>query len=45
MAMSSDGNIFKSYKMGQKKRLKWWKFNWKPVHWDFVFQNLQIFST
>lgn len=38
MAMLSDGEITVSTqsKMGQKKRLKWWKFNWKPVHTDFI---------
>lgn len=44
MATSSDGRLI-IWKMGQKKRLKWWKFNWKPVHWDFYTRSLHVFST
>ncbi|KAK9753284.1 hypothetical protein QE152_g3459 [Popillia japonica] len=27
-----DNRSVEDCNMGQKKRLKWWKFNWKPVH-------------
>lgn len=43
MATSSDGKLVNN-KMGQKKRFKWWRYNWKSIQWDYLTKQ-SIFST